>query len=194
MKKMMLTLMVFLSIVLLTGCQNQSAIDVTTLQINKDGTVSITLVEDFEKPYYDISELEAVVTAEADDYNKETGKQSVTVEKVSSKETTAIVKMTYDTAKDYEVFNRTVFFAGTLAEAENKGYMFREPLASVAKDGGTITASQAKEAGYFVLVVQEKMNIKVPGKVLYTSNTVSTVSAKEVSVTDDESISYIIYE
>lgn len=193
MKKKITALMVSLGMILLTGCQGTGTVDVTTLQIKSDGTISATHVEEFDKAYYDIDELEISIDSLVNEYNREAGENSITVSKVQQKDTKAVVNMEYASAKVYNDFNKVPFFAGAVDVAYLSGYEFDE-LASVAGDGTTISLKEADEAGYTVVAVQEKINIKVPGKVLYTSDTVSAVSAKEVSVTDDETISYIIYE
>jgi len=193
MKKKITALMVSLGMILLTGCQNMGTVDVTTLQIKNDGTIYATHVEDFDKSYYDIDELEISIDTLIAEYNREAGENSITVDKVQQKDTKAIVKMEYSSAKNYNDFNRVPFFVGAVDVAYLAGYEFDE-LTSVSGDGSTISLKEADKAGYIVVAVQEKINIKVPGKVLYTSDTVSLVSAKKVSVTDDETVSYIIYE
>lgn len=193
MKKKITALMVSLSMILLTGCQSMGAVDVTTLQIKSDGAISIALVESFDKSYYDITELEASIDSAVSKYNSEAGSGSVSLKEVKQKESNAVVEMEYASAKDYQEFNQIPFYVGDVDNAYLAGYEFDE-LTSVSGDGSTIGMVEAEDAGYTVVAVQEKINIKVPGKVLYTSDTVSAVSAKEVSVTDDETISYIIYE
>lgn len=193
MKKKITALMVSLSMIFLTGCQGTGAVDVTTLQIKGNGELSITLVESFDKSYYDIAELESSIEAAVSKYNSENGNDCVSLNEVKQKESNAVVKMEYASAKDYQSFNQIPFYVGDVDNAYLAGYQF-DGLTSISGDGSTIGMVETQDAGYTVIAVQEKINIKVPGKVLYTSDTVSAVSAKEVSITDDETISYIIYE
>ncbi|MBQ9513257.1 MAG: hypothetical protein IJR58_08695 [Lachnospiraceae bacterium] len=99
-------LCVFLSAT--AGCGSVSAIDVTTIVLNDDGSVTSVVVEDFEADYYDVEELKAQVEEEAGAYNLRQGEDRVKLSECKADKGTVRLVMEYMAPEDYAAFNRVV--------------------------------------------------------------------------------------
>lgn len=94
------------------------------LIITEDGTVREVLVEDFDKDYFDIKELETFVKDEASTYNQkhsEIKPGPVTVTNVNllnpeGEVRRAKVEMTYQSCHTYADYNEAVLYCGSVAE------------------------------------------------------------------------------
>ncbi len=163
---------------LLAGCGQAKVpdkVDVTTLAITGNGAVTSYLVEVFDKEYYDITELTSMAISEAAEYN--TQKQSektvpVTVDKIEALKDGSqkiVVTYKYDSTDTFSDFNGSVLFYGTVQEALDAGYDFKETLKSV-KDGSTMSKEQLlEETERYVVITDEKAKIYCPEKVTYIS-------------------------
>ena len=82
--KKSLVMVSLLCMMLLVGCslQLKDQTEKNTIQVNKDGSVTGTLVEPFTESYYKIEELERMVNEEATKYNQSAGDGAVTVSEV----------------------------------------------------------------------------------------------------------------
>ena len=65
--------------VFLTGCSEVQLQNGTSLQLEKDGGVTVTYIEDFASDYYDIDELEAMNREEVNEYNQKAGSDVVEI-------------------------------------------------------------------------------------------------------------------
>lgn len=182
-----------LSMALFSGCGMKDTIDESTIQVNKDQSITGTLVEPFGESYYKLDELESMVNEEVGKYNKSAGDGAVTLGSVEMMdEQTAKVVMTYKAASDYENFNQKTLFVGTVSDAKAKGYAFVEMMA--VNGEGTISEAQILEKGDSKLVITEEIgNVKVPGKITYLSGNADPVDKKTAAVKAEE-VTYILYE
>ena len=113
-----------------TGCGGSFKADENAIKISKDGKVFAVSVEDLEKDYYDEAELEEYIDALVDEYNS-SREGAVKKKSFKVKEETANLSMEYESAKDYEDFNGTVLFSGTVAKAIAEGYEFDTSFVSI---------------------------------------------------------------
>lgn len=178
-----------LTVLTLAGCGQGKVPDVvseTSLAIGEDGKVTSYLVEDFDKEYYDISELASMAITEAAGYNTEnqTGEAiPVTVDKV---ETLAdgsgkvVVIHKYDNADVFEDYNGSKLFFGTVQAAVDAGYEPDGTLKSV-KDDTPLSKEELMQNGEgLVIVTGERARIYCPKKVTYISE--GAVMAEDGSV------------
>ena len=98
-KKTNALLVLLLTMALTSGCGSET--EESRAELQKDGSVKSVISESFDKPDYDINELQQMVLEESASYNRSVGDSAVSVEKVSEKDGTASVKMTYRSAADY---------------------------------------------------------------------------------------------
>lgn len=199
-----LTGLVSLCALLLTGCGQSgtpSAITVPTISVSDKGAVTSWLVSDFDKDYYDISELSSMVAEEVSQFNSANnqpdGGEAVTVESVelaqdgSSK---AVVTMKFTGISAYEDYNGTTLYYGTIAQAHEEGFDLDVELTSV-KDGTSIGKKEIFEMSTrHILIVNEKVNVVCPKKPLYISRGAVINSDGTVDVAQTEGSAYIIFK
>lgn len=180
----------------LAGCGLSNRSDVTTLAADENGKLTHTIIEsvgenDTAKELTSFIEEQIGETEETVSSSAESGGIRLNSCKVS--DGTATIEMEYDSWKDYEDFNKTTCFLGTIEEAENLGYdvygqQFCDENGNRAENQDEIT-QRATE--WKVLIFEEPMNVRVPDKILYTTDNMEvtgrlTASWKE-SASDDAS-------
>lgn len=174
----------------LAGCGGKipkiNEVETATLYLTDEGTVTAFLVEEFDKDYYDESELEQMILEEIEDYCAQASAgddQTVPVrlvdicspqeknaaEGTAGSATTVTVQMEYASVEDYTTFNGKTLYLGTVREAKTFGYPVRADLTAV-KDGSLLSKEQAQGMDdSHILILQENMTVQVPWKVLYVS-------------------------
>ena len=65
--------------VFLTGCGEVSLQSGTNLQLEKDGSVMVTYIEEFSSDYYDLEELKKMNEEEVNAYNTKVGRNAVEI-------------------------------------------------------------------------------------------------------------------
>ena len=173
-KKANAFLVLMLAAVTLGGCGSET--EESRAELQKDGSVKSVVTADFDKPDYDIEELKQMVLEESAAYNRSTGDGAISVEKVSEKNGTASVKMTYKSAADYAAFNDGIFFVGSPKEAEEEGYNLNRVLSGTKNPLETV-------GGADILAMAD-------AKILITDKKYKTVTLKEESGEP----AYIIYK
>lgn len=164
--------------VVLAACGQQrvpDTVEETTIAVDKNGGVTYHLVGDFEKEYYDLSELASMAAEEAAEYNgiKASGEERpVTVDKVellAENEDRVKIEYLFDSAESFSEFTGEVLFYGTVDEAVSRGYSLQKNLKSV-RDGAQMTAEQLKLDGErSVIITDIKAVVYCPSKVAFLS-------------------------
>lgn len=177
----------------LAGCNAQKDKEVTTLALQEDGSIAHTIVESFDRNYYDADELSAMADQKIGDYGG-----TVVCESVEVKDDKVIVKMTYGTGEDYTGFNNRELFSGMVEEAGAKGYRFEN---MEDKDGVSLLGDIGDAYSQnHVLVVQtgagEELSVSVYGNILCASSNVTILGKKEayIGAAEDMTTSIIIFE
>ena len=136
----------------LAGC-GEFLKSVNSLEIDSGGYVKAFSISEFDKEYYSGTELRKQILDSVSEYN--------------------------ESAKDYASFNNVLAWSGTLTSAIENGY-FDKSTAVISSDGTlktTIGELESKFGGKTasrrgddlkVLIVEEPLMIKVPGKIRYT--------------------------
>ncbi|MGN0376931.1 MAG: hypothetical protein ACI4ED_04780 [Suilimivivens sp.] len=181
--------------VALTACAGEE--EESFVSLLKDGSVDSTIVEDFDKAYYDKDELQKMILEEAASYNRSVGEGAISIDKISVADGVAKVKMIYAGADDYAAFNDMIFFVGTVQEAKEAGYDLNKVLSSATDRLATVGMSDmlAME-DVNILITDMKEPVILNGKALYISGNV-TVDKKYKTVSFDESsegLAYVIYK
>lgn len=170
--------------VLLMGCGN-SKIETTTLNIDKDGKVRSTIVEEFGESYYDLQELSDMAAKEASVYNSEYINEKVFLESVTEDEKSKVVTMvmSFNSTSDYSHFNQVSLFYGTVQEALDKGYKVSDEL--VDKDGQSLGADALKDnLDKHIVITTDRSNIITPYNILYMTKGIQLKSKKEAQLAD----------
>lgn len=190
-----------LAILMLAGCGQAKlpdAIDVTSLVVTDKGEVTSYLVAEFEKEYYNISELTTMAVSEVAEYNTEhqTGTSiPVTVEKVEALESDAdkvMLTYKYDSTESFMDYDESILFYGTVSEAADAGYDLNVILTNV-KDGTLFSEAQLlQETDRYLLITDEKARIYCPKKVTHVSDGAVYEEDGSVDGTQAESTIYIL--
>ncbi len=191
---------------MLAGCSGETAeepIRTSTIVLAADGSFTQCRVEDFDREYYQLSELEGMIRQEVQDYVGEAAGdgQAVAVEQVSSLEENdaqAMVALHFSDSEVYKDYRAKVdrqpceLFYGTVQEALEAGYDLAGVLQD-AKKGTALTSDQlAKIGGNRVLIFEEALQIRCPSRVLYASGNVRITDAGYVDGTEGEGLKYIV--
>ena len=177
---------------LLTGCGKSLEADRDTVYVQKKGTVVSAAIADFDKDYYD-------------DYQEEHGKKSVSVDEFSVEEGVAKLLIQYAGCEEYEDFNGVTLFSGTIPQALAEGYGFDEEFTEIAdgKAAGTVDSKTITDLDAKVIVLSEKVDVKVDGTIQYVSSRYTTMKDKdtvsiqlpeEVEDGEESSLVYVIYQ
>ena len=197
MKRGCLAATVLIFACVLTGCGGFSP-EVTGISINKNGTVTEVVRENFDQDYYSKKELEEEIKAEVKSYNKDTGTKSVKKTGFSVKNGIAKLSMTYATAKDYAAFNNVGFYAGDILGAVQSGYAFEGTFVQVSngkiQEGETTWGSQIMSGtNYQTVVIEEPLLVEVPGTIVYVSENMK-VTDKSTAVLEESGTGYVLYQ
>lgn len=185
MKKQKLVL-ALTALLLLSGCGGIEKMTETTVTVNDKGTVEELLLEDFSDETYKEEELTAQINGLVEAYNKETGKEAVSVKNLQVKDKKAKVQMEYQTVADYRGFNQVDFFAGSVQEAQKEGYTFASDFTDAkgkdASKAGIPDGCEKKQ----VIIIREPMQVLVPGTILYVSKNMEVVNESQARLPADD--------
>ena len=191
-----------LAMLLLGGCGQTEVPDtlsVPAISVTNKGKVTAYLIEDFDKDYYDLAELQALVTEELAEFNSshKTAEGQDTVKMISLTEATdgsQTVKLVLEfrNIASYTEYTGMELFYGTVTQAYEAGCDLDKELTSV-KDGSTIDKMGIYEHGNkYILIAREKVRIYGPGKALYISTGAALNDDGSVDPSDTEDSTYII--
>ncbi len=206
MKRYMSLLLIGVLLLSLTACGKPLKVDQNTIYVQKKGKIISAIVQKFDKDYYDAEELNAYVNERVEAYVSTHEKDSVKVEEFSVEEGVARLNVQYAGYADYAALNEVELFAGTVPQALAEGYDFNDEFVKV--EDGALGAKATKDeiialADYKVVILSEKLDVKVDGTIAYASAANTSLSAKDtVSITMPEdamdgeelSLTYIIYK
>lgn len=184
----------------LTGCSSLAGFspDVTGVSISKNGKVTEVVMESFDASYYNEEELQSQVESEITEYNSTHGDKAIRKKSLKIKDQEAQMRLVYDSYQDYADFNHVGFYVGDINGAIQAGYAFEGSFLPVS-DGKTAEGSNVwgsslmSGKNYKTIVVNEPLQIDVPGTICYVSDGVK-VTGKSEAVTENTDTAYILYE
>lgn len=193
MKKRMFVLFMIAVILFAGGCAfGNSNVTQDTIIVNKKGTLSGVIVEDFDKDYYNGEELSRMIQEEVAAYDASLEKVKLNKFEITE-ENKAYADIYYATDEDYKAFNDTEFFCGTVSAAYDAGYSFVDMQSVNSGESGLDAKAVLEKGAMNVVIFSEPVVVKVPGKIAYISEGVLATGKKEAQ-TESEGIFYIIYE
>lgn len=186
--------LIMLVALLLTGCAADEK--VSTIVVEKGGTVRGYIVEEMTDSHYDAKELEQSVTEDIAFYNEKYDENVMELTKFSYEEGIVKAEIKYQDASFYEIYNEEILFVGKIGEALARDFDGETVLYKVKDKKVTKTLAELEEKDYHVVIFSDPVNVKLPKKVLYLSEGLSKGgSSKKVKITDNtKEIYYIIYE
>ena len=200
-KPVVLLCVMALGVGLLAGCGTPD-VATNTIIVEKNGKVTEALVEDFSKEYYSQEELEAFVESEIEEYKSENADADIKMSDLSVEAGTARMTIKYGDAETYRDFHQVNFFVGSVVDAQTAGYKFEGNFVAVT-DGvagdSLVGTSTVLEGEGKVVIIQDAIEVQVPGTIKYVSegvtvNSEDTAAITVVNETDVAPVAYIIYE
>lgn len=179
MKKKHLFLMFAMSACLLNGCGNVAKkYDANTLIVKKNGVITEVAVENFKDSSVKSEDLEAYIDEQIDSFNAENGK-TVKKKHIDTDDMENVkLEIQY---KDMQSFNAFNLLECSLDSYDNLKDEVKGEFASV--DGDKVKADQMQDVEKAnVLILTEKTDVVVKGKILYYNNQVK-VKDQVVSTT-----------
>jgi len=193
MKKFIALCILISSMSVLAACGKEIPED-DTISVNRKGNITCTVVEDFDKSYYDAEELRAEIEEDAAAYNVNFAQDHLTLELFEVTDGVAVLQTTFDQAKYYADYSGMTLFVGTVEEALEEGYdLLGECMGT---DGALTDLGSIEEAHKLnVLVLEEAVQVQVPGEIVCVSRAgnVTIQDKKEAAVLEAEE-AFIIYK
>lgn len=198
MKKVTLVLLGTLFLVVMTGCGKNKAsitaekVTTNTIVIKEDNTVQSSIVENFDKDYYSKEELETFIKEEVIDYNEKNGEDQIKMHSLHVADQKASVVFNYKDIDDYSIFNEISAKLLTTSEALQEDSILSLSEFVEAKSGETVSRETAfSKEDATVLVIQEPLEIKIAGSILYYSNAQKV--DKHVLQTSGENVTVVVF-
>ena len=175
-----LVIVIILAIFVFGGFGTSYESNTNTVYLLEDGKVISNSVEDFDENAYSKDDLKAYVKEAVDTYNAENEK-AVKQKSLNVKDGKAILVMEYATVEDFESFEGTEVFVGSIAEALKAGYTFEADFANVS--GGKIVVGNSDEfmngGDYQVMIVKANVNVCLEEKEICFVSAENTESVKD---------------
>jgi len=162
-------------VLFLSGCGQAKLpenVKETSLAVDGQGVVSYYFVDDFDKEYYDLSELSSMAMDEVAEFNAQnpgTEKKNPvvlkTVEMVPGTSDKVRLSYEFDSVVTFEKFLDCKLFYGTVGEAILKGNHLTDGVKEV-KSGAFLSEEELiKNSGQKVLITDTQAIVYAPGRV-----------------------------
>ena len=183
----------------LTGCGEVSLQNGTNLEIEKDGGVMVTYIEEFPSDYYDLDGLIQMNEEEVADYNAKVGREAVEIISTESDGETVTLTMHYNSLDDYGSMNGGAMYFGTVSLGQLEGYNLNGTYTDV-KTGELVTSMDWEHLAEHHLIVAKgpdadyTATIHTYKKIVYaTTNVTVAEDGKSATVKGDE-LSIIVFK
>jgi hypothetical protein len=196
----------------LAGCGQKETADISSVSVEKDGTITHQIVGVFEQNYYDTDSLEELAADRIEEYCEDNSEGAVSLLLMEQEDNKVSLSLQYASPEDYSGFNNRTLYVGTLEEAKEQDYDL-EKIAFIStknepEELGAIEEPDQKQIVIIATKAGEELLVNTYGKVLYINQ--SADSGMEVSLdgkkcvhivnpaseedAGQESLSYIIFE
>lgn len=191
-----LTLILCLCAVFLAGCGGAKVpevVDTPTVSVGKEGEITLWQIGQFDKSYYELSELADMAQREAAAYNAEQGKETaVTVEKTETLEGGRVmVVYRFDGWESCTGFGEENLFYGTVKEAALNGFSTDVAMVN-AKDGTPVDTGLLQETDKKLLITDMKANIYCDSRVVSISEGAGVNEDGSIRPSEEEGLVYIL--
>lgn len=168
---------VLFAAVLLSGCGQAMVpeeIVEPTLVIDSNGRVTAYLVGEFDKSYYDLSELTAMAREEAAEFGNasQDGTAPVTVKSVEAVQDGSgriVLAYQFDSTDSYKGFIGNELFYGTVEEALSRGYIQDVILQSAGSGESLVREALEEQKEKHMIITDAAAVIYCPERVTYLS-------------------------
>jgi len=195
MKRSIICIICITIALMIAGCNEETlTFAEPTLEVSKKGEISQTIVENFDKTYYDIQELQNYMNAAINECNASLGdKGEVSLKDVHVEDGKVFATIDFDSMEAIESFNGEKYFYGSVNDAYDAGYSLDISMKSVS-DGSVIGKTEVMEMKKkHILIVPDSGIIKTGYKILYVSAAGEAIDDKTVRVSSDaDGLVYIV--
>ncbi len=176
------------------GAKVPETVDKPTVFVGKEGEITVWQVGQFDKAYYQLSELASMAEREAAAYNAEKGKEAaVTVEKTEALDGgKAMVVYRFDGWESCTDFGEDHLFFGTVKDAATNGFDMGTPMKSVKDDSMLDVGLLGQSYGEYLLVTDIKANIYCDRRVVYISASAAVNEDGSIKPSEEEDLVYIL--
>lgn len=166
---------------LFSACGNSLTADRDTVYVQKKGKIICAAISEFDKDYYDAEELRKYIEERVQAYQEEHGKNSVGIEEFTVEDKVAKLYMKYKDCESYQDFNEVTLFSGTVPQALAAGFNFNAKFTKIenGKVSGSVDNTTVMDSDCKVVILSEKMDVKVDGTIQYMSSDYTTIKAKD---------------
>jgi hypothetical protein len=182
----------------MTGCAKEEYIlkteniSTNTLLVKNNGAVQAATVEEFDKDYYNLNELEEFVMKEINSYNQASGGENVIMDSLERKDNKAIMILSYTGMQHYSEFNHVMaaYFNGGVKEIS---ISMPQTLISAKEGSNHNTMEVIQNEKYKVLAVYEPFDVVVDGAIQFISDNAVLVEKDKVQ-SANEGMTVIVFK
>jgi len=195
MRKLLAIILCCIFILSLCSCkEEQITFDEPSVRVSKNGIITQTIVERFDKSYYNANELQSEIEKAINDYCLNGGgKDDVSLSDVHTDNGNVFVTLVFSSYEADKKFQGEDVFFGTVNEAYDNGYSLDISLLSV-EDGSVIGKSELMELKKnHILILSTPGLVNTYNKIVYVSPNVEVIDEKNVRILSDSSgLAYIV--
>ena len=190
-----LTALIIIIALCISGCSiGHGDYTDTTISVSKKGVIRSTIIESFDKAYYNKDELLEQINKEIDSYcNLVTDDKACVLLKLDVDEQKAKAVIEYSKPEHYAAFNSVDFFYGTVKEAAEKGYNLDITYKNRDNEE-TIGYNEIKEYSENKMVIMnEPIHVIFPSGILCSTANVDIESDNSAYISSESSgLAYIV--
>jgi hypothetical protein len=180
----------------------------STITINKDGSISNYIVEEFGESYYDEDSLKSMIEDSIFEYVNKSSDSNIdkpSLKSCSVADGFAKVTIDYESYKAYAGFNGEDLFVGTVAEANMAGYDLNISLKDASDSSVTISKPELLGMGDKHIVIIEAENVEdgadieavhvnTYDEILYVGSGVTATGKKSADINVASGYGYIVFK
>ncbi|TAH67886.1 MAG: hypothetical protein EWM47_08630 [Anaerolineaceae bacterium] len=197
MKRALICMISILCILMLAGCKKEEIFittdDITsdTMLVKRNGSLYVAIIEEFDKSYYNLDELNEFISKEVNAYNNKVGSTEVTIEELGLKNGKAVMILGYSKMAHYSAFNSmpAAYFS---ASTENVALELPAQYVDARKDTMVASDVAMKNGKNQVLVLYEPLEIIVEGDIRFYSDNLTLVEESKAK-SSSEDMAVVIY-
>lgn len=181
--------------IFLTGCSKEIQLrDGTNLQLEKEGGVTVTYIEEFPSDYYDVAELEAMNAEEVADYNSQAGEDAVEVVSTITDGSKVTLTMHFADMEDYGNMNGITVYNGTVSQAIAMGCDMNKTFTD-AKTGEMLTEINWEELGSkHIVIINEAVSVYPYKKIEMVTDNVTVSEDRNVATITGQEQAVIVFK
>ena len=165
----------------------------TTLTIAKRGRVTESIVENFDKDYYNLEELKSEFNDSVNSYNESIGAQEIKLKKIELKDSRVYVDLEFNGPSDYEKFVGESLFVGSISDAYDNGYSMDVVLKGTEKGDKIGKVQIMGMSNDSIVILSEHVRIKTFRDIAYVSANVDLIDSDEARVlSESDGLAYLI--